>query len=245
LQVRQKVDGVKVFYRFEWRQRACQSCPLRDNCVPPGQKRRSLIVGEHHEFLQQRRQEQGSEAFQQRMHRRNAIEGTLSELAREHGMRRSRYRGFGKIELQNLLIGTACNVKRWLRILARKAEAAQTHAFGLNFNVQSLRQCVLRVLVQSFWQNVSRWRALPLLFSAIKVATLPIRHPWSLLLPTERFSVLHQNSRNYQLSVYTRFKTRTPGGNANDGSTTHIERNDWPDFHLYLGIAYLYRLEQG
>jgi hypothetical protein len=46
----------------------------------------------------------------QRMHRRNAIEGTWSELARGHGMRRSRYRGFGKVELQNLLIGTACNM---------------------------------------------------------------------------------------------------------------------------------------
>jgi hypothetical protein len=32
----------------------------------------------------------------QRMHRRNAIEGTLSELTRGHGMRRSRYRGFGE-----------------------------------------------------------------------------------------------------------------------------------------------------
>jgi transposase len=63
LQVRQKAGGIKVFYRFEWRQRRCQSCPLRETCVPPGQKHRSIIVGEHHEFLQQRRQEQASEAF--------------------------------------------------------------------------------------------------------------------------------------------------------------------------------------
>ena len=52
------------------------------------------------------------------MQQRGAIEGTISELARAHGLRRSRYRGFAKVELQNLLIGTACNVKRWLRILA-------------------------------------------------------------------------------------------------------------------------------
>jgi NAD(P)-dependent dehydrogenase (short-subunit alcohol dehydrogenase family) len=31
---------------------------------------------------------------------------------------RSRYRGFAKVELQNLFIGTACNIKRWLRIVA-------------------------------------------------------------------------------------------------------------------------------
>ena len=52
------------------------------------------------------------------MQQRNAIEGTISELARAHGLRRSRYRGFAKVELQNLFIGTACNIKRWLRIVA-------------------------------------------------------------------------------------------------------------------------------
>jgi hypothetical protein len=45
------------------------------------------------------------------MQQRNAIEGTISELARAH-------RGFAKVELQNLFIGTACNIKRWLRIVA-------------------------------------------------------------------------------------------------------------------------------
>jgi hypothetical protein len=70
-------------------------------------------------------------------------------------MRRSRYRGFGKAELQNPLIGAACNVKRWLRIFAREAKGAQAHAVGLQSNFQSLRKCVLRVLAQSFWQNAS------------------------------------------------------------------------------------------
>jgi Transposase DDE domain len=96
----------------------------------------------------------------QRMHQRNAIEGTLSELTRGHGMRRSRYRGFGKVELQNLLIGTACNVKRWLRLLIREGKRTQTQAFGLKFNFQSLRECVLRGPAQPFWKNVSSWRAL-------------------------------------------------------------------------------------
>jgi hypothetical protein len=149
LRVRQKV-GVKVFYRFEWRKSDCQSCPLREKCVPPRQKHRSLIVGEHHEFLQQRRQEQSSAAFQQRMHQRNAIEGTLSELTRGHGMRRSRYRGFGKVELQNLLIGTACNIKRWLRYLITKVNATQTRASELNLSFQSPRERVSTCLRNLF-----------------------------------------------------------------------------------------------
>jgi hypothetical protein len=143
----------------QWRQRCCQSCPLREQCVPPGQKHRRLIVGEHHEFLQQRRQEQGSEAFQQQMHRRNAIEGTLSELARGHGMRRSRYRGFGKVELQNLLIGTACNIKRWLRRLTTKRNDAQARACGLTLRFQALRERGSGVFALSFWPNILSWHA--------------------------------------------------------------------------------------
>ena len=98
----------------------------------------------------------------QRMHQRNAIEGTLSELTRGHGMRRSRYRGFGKAELQNLLIGTACNIKRWLRYLITRAKNAQTRVAGLNFSFQNPRRRSLGVFAQSFWPNVPSWQALSL-----------------------------------------------------------------------------------
>jgi hypothetical protein len=90
--------------------------------VPAGQSHRTIVVGQHHDLLQQRRREQQTERFKERMQQRNAIEGTISELTRAHGLRRSRYRGFAKVELQNLLIAgclqRACNVKRWLRIVA-------------------------------------------------------------------------------------------------------------------------------
>jgi hypothetical protein len=161
LRLRQK-GQVKIFYRFEWRNRCCQNCSLRAQCVPAAQKHRSLIVGEHHELLQQRRIEQRTEAFELRMHQRNAIEGTLSELARGHGLRRSRYRGFAKVELQNLLIGTACNIKRWLGALIREQKDVQTHALGLNLRFQVLRERVCEALAQPFWRNASSWRALPL-----------------------------------------------------------------------------------
>ena len=104
----------KVNYRFEWSTH-CQDCPLRSQCVGQDQPHRTLVVGEHHTALQARRQEQESEAFQERMKHRNAIEGTQSELVRGHGMRRARYRGLAKVKLQNYFIGAACNVKRWLR----------------------------------------------------------------------------------------------------------------------------------
>jgi hypothetical protein len=63
--------------------------------------------------LQQRRREQQSEEFKQCMRQRNAIEGTISELSRAHGLRCSCYRGFAKVQLQSLFIASACNIKRW------------------------------------------------------------------------------------------------------------------------------------
>lgn len=106
----------KVNYRFEWSTH-CHDCPLRAQCVPEGQKHRTLVVGQYHTLLQARRRQMKTESFQQQMKQRNAIEGTHSELARAHGLRCARYRGLKKVTLQNYLIGAACNVKRWIRRL--------------------------------------------------------------------------------------------------------------------------------
>jgi DDE family transposase len=106
----------KISYRFEW-SRHCQDCALRAQCVPDNQTHRTIVVGEYHDRLQARRIEQKTLAFKVKMHQRAAVEGSISELVRGHGLRRSRYRGFAKVELQNLLIATACNIKRWLRMI--------------------------------------------------------------------------------------------------------------------------------
>jgi transposase len=109
----------KVNYRFEFSTH-CHECSLRDRCVGKDQKHRTIVVGEHHTVLQARRQEQRTDAFKVKAKRRNAIEGTQSELVRAHGLRRARYRGLDKMRLQSYLAGAACNVKRWIRQAAWK-----------------------------------------------------------------------------------------------------------------------------
>lgn len=104
----------KVSYRFEWSTH-CSDCALRERCLGKEQRHRTLVVGEHHTVLQARRREQKTEAFAKEFKHRAAIEGTQSELVRAHGLRRARYRGLAKTRLQNYFIGTACNVKRWIR----------------------------------------------------------------------------------------------------------------------------------
>ena len=76
------------------------------------------MVGQYHTLLQKRRHEQNTPLFVERMKIRNGIEATQSELVRAHGLRQARYRGKAKVDLQNQFIGAACNIKRWLRLLA-------------------------------------------------------------------------------------------------------------------------------
>jgi hypothetical protein len=106
-----------VNYRFEWNKTQCGACALRARCLGKNQTHRTLVVGQHHNALQARRREQKTEAFKEKTKRRNAIEGTHSELARAHGLKKARYRGEAKVRLQNYLIGAACNAKRWIKRL--------------------------------------------------------------------------------------------------------------------------------
>lgn len=106
----------KVNFRFEWSYH-CAECPLHRQCCGADPKHRTLLVGQYHDFLQGRRQEQKTEAFRLECRKRNAIEGTQSELVRAHDLRHARYRGLVKVRLQNYMIGAACNAKRWIRRL--------------------------------------------------------------------------------------------------------------------------------
>jgi len=58
--------------------------------------------------------------FSKSMYPRNGIEATHSELVRGHGLRRTKYRGFSRVSLSHYLVGAACNVKRYLNLMAFK-----------------------------------------------------------------------------------------------------------------------------
>jgi hypothetical protein len=105
----------QIDYRFEWGSQ-CDDCPLRAQCTQAGSGRRAVTVSQHHDLLQARRREMQTPAFQEQMHQRNAIEGTISEFTRNGG-RRSRYRGLAKTALANYFHGAALNARRWIRLL--------------------------------------------------------------------------------------------------------------------------------
>jgi transposase len=102
---------------------ACAACPLRARCTA-SKTGRSLSLSEHHARLEARRAEAKTPEFRERLKARAAIEGTISELVRAHGLRRHRYRGDAKRHFENLLKGAACNLKRLARALAARPALA-------------------------------------------------------------------------------------------------------------------------
>jgi hypothetical protein len=146
-------DSGKVTYRFEFG-RQCRNCAVKHLCVPDGQAHRMIRVGALHEALQQRRREQRTPEFKLRMRHRNAIEGTISELVRGHGLRRARYKGFAKVDLQNQFVAAACNIKRWLRKLSKSTSTSSqpgSEAYFLAHNFRtSFTSPIIRVFRRSF-----------------------------------------------------------------------------------------------
>ncbi len=69
------------YYRFEWASQ-CDLCPVQKQCTRSKGGRRTLVVGLRHDLVEQRRREMKQTGFSKRMHPRNGIEGTHSELVR-------------------------------------------------------------------------------------------------------------------------------------------------------------------
>jgi transposase len=94
----------------------CRDCPGFGRCTTNRQGR-TLDLSPYHATIQARRQLAHDPAFHREMHRRSAIEGTLSELVRAQGARRARYRGRSKTLLQACFTAAATNLKRLARTL--------------------------------------------------------------------------------------------------------------------------------
>ena len=115
-------DGSQsVHIQIQFAAAVCAACPLRPQCTT-GTSGRSLRLSAHYELVAARRREAQTEEFRERMRARPAIEATLSELVRKHGLRRHRYRGEAKRAFENLLKGAACNLKRLARALVARGE---------------------------------------------------------------------------------------------------------------------------
>src|SRR3954453_1235289 len=105
-------DGMVFEARFS--RKDCTPCPSRSQCTKSPKEPRiiGLLPREQHEALQAARREQETEAFRLRYAARAGIEGTHEQAIRRCGLRRCRYIGEAKANLQNLLTAAAINLVR-------------------------------------------------------------------------------------------------------------------------------------
>jgi transposase len=100
----------------------CHACPVKELCTKREKnKGRILTLSPQpiHEARERRRAEQRDTSFLKRYALRAGIEGSLSEGIRSHGLRRARYRGQSKTQLQSIAIAAAINLVRIRHMLQR------------------------------------------------------------------------------------------------------------------------------
>jgi transposase len=110
---------------FRFAEEDCGACGLKERCIggPRGARRRSVSLPYEHRQLAQLRDYMKTESFTEDMKSRRGIEPKLAELVRWHGLRRARYRGLAKVNLQCLFTALAVNIKRWFNLIRARAPA--------------------------------------------------------------------------------------------------------------------------
>jgi transposase len=113
----------------------CAACPVRSNCTKSSTTGRVLHVRPQaaHEALQARRQEQETPAFRKVYQTRAGIEATLSQAVRGMGIRRARYDGLHKTQVQHVLTAVAINLVRIDAMLTQtpRGKTRQSHFMRL------------------------------------------------------------------------------------------------------------------
>ena len=104
----------------------CRSCPLHAQCTPVSAKVLILRPDQQSfQALQEARKRQGTPEFRALYAKRAGIEGTVAQAVRTCEIRRARYIGLKKLNLQAFLTATSMNVLRACHWLAEEKQAAK------------------------------------------------------------------------------------------------------------------------
>lgn len=115
-----KQDGRVTEFLFP--SELCQGCPLREQCLRKNDKGRGVPVHRYETMLQKARAQQKTQDFQAKYEARPMVERANAELKR-HGLRKARYIGRVKLDLQALWTASVLNLKRLFKWLRTEPEA--------------------------------------------------------------------------------------------------------------------------
>ncbi len=112
-------------YRFT--AATCAACPLQKRCMekPPEKFGRSVRKNDYEPEYDRVRERARTNAYAEVKREHPKVERKLGELMNRHGCRRARYRGRGRVLIQQSLGAVAANVKRMVSLLdGRTAQPA-------------------------------------------------------------------------------------------------------------------------
>ena len=147
-------------YQYVARQKDCQACPIKDTCLPPGQKRRFFGVTIYHPEYARARERNRTAAYRRESVRRKTIaEGTFASLDRL-GWEKSRLRGLWKVDCEGYMAALAHNVLKMVRKLGRgvgpPGPAAPADAIAANAG-HATDDAVANFVVRSSWFGWLTW----------------------------------------------------------------------------------------
>lgn len=113
-------------YRYVFRKKQCESCPLRAECLENPDSKHGRVVIKNDYEAEYRKVEEKAKTPEYAETRRThpKIERKLGEMARHQNARRARYRGLSKAFIQAAMTAIVVNVKRMVKLLAQKTNEA-------------------------------------------------------------------------------------------------------------------------
>ena len=95
-----------------WPKSACMPCPVRQLCTSGKRRQITLRSRDLHEALAAARAEQATAQWKARYAARAGVEGTMRQATHVTGIRRARYLGLPKTQLEHTIAATAINMIR-------------------------------------------------------------------------------------------------------------------------------------
>jgi IS5 family transposase len=123
-------SGEGEAWTFRFPSSMCHGCPLWTDCRDPKaspEGPRQVFISDHRSLLDAARAYSQTDDFKADMKLRPHVERIIAAITRHNGGRRARRRGQRKADFQAKMNATACNIKRWLRLLS-VAQAAPASA---------------------------------------------------------------------------------------------------------------------
>ena len=105
----------RPFLLFRFPRDRCEACSLFERCVRSKTHGRSVRTSPYEAYLQEQRERQETAEFQTLYRQRSRVERIIAELV-YHGLRRTRYLGQEKRQMQRLWTAAAVNLKRLFRL---------------------------------------------------------------------------------------------------------------------------------